>query len=156
MISNAAIPVKVWKSITEWKMCSTATSCSSLSTSCFICKLQGCASSQWNDLLTGTPPSTQTHGLSEHQQNTLYQNQALLYELLGQLPQLQLLICDPVNDVFPHQTSCTHNTGPWVAGCMCVGSCDVIRGVLWGHYVGSNRSSMCLLKFSVVFHYDTN
>lgn len=34
-----------------------STSLSLLSTSCFICELQGCASSEWNDLLTGTPPS---------------------------------------------------------------------------------------------------
>lgn len=38
-----------------------STSLSLLSTSCFICELQGCASSEWNDLLTGTPPSTHAH-----------------------------------------------------------------------------------------------
>lgn len=88
------------------------TSLSSLSASSFICALQGCTSSKWNDLLMGTPPSkhahTHTHfylSISRAHANRInLPSKHRIPATHEDLLLLWLLICDLVKRIFPHQT----------------------------------------------------
>lgn len=129
----------------------------------FICELQGRASSEWNDLLTGTPPSTHTHtcalylSISRTHANRInpccintHSSASHTAPQQEHLPLLRLLICDLVKDIFPHQTLLLlilhiSNRKPGLQVACASTPVMPTDGILSGHHTGC--CSMCLFKF---------